>query len=200
MSIDDGKTRAPAEASAPDKICASSLCPSPAWWLWRGVHTRSHLELGRKSPQRQWYFVLRRGRVGRCQACERQRQSLHHDISSKTRRSRHGRRVLHLSVGSGVFGLRSGRIAGAGIQISACQCGEPANIHRSAGCEVACHGADGLRRRQRRTRRQAQMQKRIAAASAIHGATNARIETPTAPANSPVAITGFPNPAVSTLE
>ncbi len=47
-------------------------CFSPAWWLWRSVHTRSHLELGRKSLQRQWYFVLRRGRVGRCQACEKQ--------------------------------------------------------------------------------------------------------------------------------
>ena len=54
--------------------CASnSLCSSPAWWLWRGVQTRSHLELGRKSLQRQWYFVLRRGRVGRCQACEEQK-------------------------------------------------------------------------------------------------------------------------------
>jgi hypothetical protein len=48
------------------------ICFSPAWWLWRSVHTRSHLELGRKSLQRQWYFVLRRGRVGRCQACEKQ--------------------------------------------------------------------------------------------------------------------------------
>ena len=67
-------------------------CPSPAWWLWRGVHTRSHLELGRKSPQRQWYFVLRRGRVGRCQACERQLK-LHSRIS-KTRRCRDARRVL----------------------------------------------------------------------------------------------------------
>ncbi len=38
----------------------------------RGVHTRSHLELGRKSPQRQWYFVFRRGKVGRRQACGRQ--------------------------------------------------------------------------------------------------------------------------------
>src|SRR5215203_6072240 len=53
-------------------LCA--FCFSPAWWLWRSVYTRSHLELGRKSLQRQWYFVLRRGRVGRCQACERQKQ------------------------------------------------------------------------------------------------------------------------------
>ncbi len=48
------------------------LCFSPAWWLWRSVHTRSHLELGRKSLQLQWYFVLRRGRGGRRQACEKQ--------------------------------------------------------------------------------------------------------------------------------
>ncbi len=39
------------------------------WWLWRGGCTRSHSELGRETPQRQWYFVLRRGRVGRCQVC-----------------------------------------------------------------------------------------------------------------------------------
>ena len=37
------------------------------WWLWRGCPTRSHLELGRETPQRRWYFVLRRGRVGRRQ-------------------------------------------------------------------------------------------------------------------------------------
>ena len=37
------------------------------WWLWRGEPTRSHLELGREDPQRRWYCVLRRGRVGRCQ-------------------------------------------------------------------------------------------------------------------------------------
>ncbi len=74
--------------------CASvPFCSSPAWWLWRGVHTRSHLELGRKSPQRQWYYVLRRGRVGRCQACEEQRIPSF-TFPYKTRRSRNGRRVL----------------------------------------------------------------------------------------------------------
>jgi hypothetical protein len=41
----------------------------PTWWLWRGGCTRSHSELGRETPQRRWYFVLRRGRVGRCQVC-----------------------------------------------------------------------------------------------------------------------------------
>lgn len=48
------------------------ICPLPAWWLWRGACTRSHPELGREKPQRRWYFVLRRGRVGRCQACKAQ--------------------------------------------------------------------------------------------------------------------------------
>ena len=37
------------------------------WWLWRGARTRSHPELGRENPQRPWYCVLRRGRVGRRQ-------------------------------------------------------------------------------------------------------------------------------------
>src|SRR6266481_9796433 len=43
----------------------------PLRWLGghsEGQHTRSHPELGRENPQRQWYCVLRRGRVGRCQA------------------------------------------------------------------------------------------------------------------------------------
>ena len=45
--------------------------PTPAllaWWSWRGTKTRSHPELGRQSPKRQWYCALRRGRVGRRQA------------------------------------------------------------------------------------------------------------------------------------
>ena len=45
-------------------------CASPAWWFLRGAPTRSHSELGRENPLRQWYFVSRRGRVGRCQACQ----------------------------------------------------------------------------------------------------------------------------------
>ena len=48
------------------------LCPSPAWWLLRGDQTRSHPELGRQTPQRQWYYVSRPGRVGRRQACQGQ--------------------------------------------------------------------------------------------------------------------------------
>ena len=37
------------------------------WWLWRGCPTRSHPELDRETPQRRWYCVSRRGRVGRRQ-------------------------------------------------------------------------------------------------------------------------------------
>ena len=36
------------------------------------LNTRSHSEHGREMPQRQWYFVLRHGRVGRCQVCQMQ--------------------------------------------------------------------------------------------------------------------------------
>ena len=47
----------------------------PAWLRWSGGYgegfsTRSHPELGRESPQRRWYYVLRRGRVGRRQASQ----------------------------------------------------------------------------------------------------------------------------------
>ena len=44
-------------------------CALPTWWLWRGGCTRSLSEHGRETPLRPWYFVLRRGRVGRCQVC-----------------------------------------------------------------------------------------------------------------------------------
>ncbi len=47
-------------------------CASPAWWPQRGAPTRSHPELGRETPQRQWYCILRCGRVGRRQACKTQ--------------------------------------------------------------------------------------------------------------------------------
>ena len=42
----------------------------PAWWLLQGGSTRSHPELGRQTPSRQWYYVSRPGRVGRRQACK----------------------------------------------------------------------------------------------------------------------------------
>src|SRR3954452_8745414 len=53
-------------------IASQNLCPSPAWWLLQGGQTRSHPELGRQTPQRQWYYVSRPGRVGRRQACQGQ--------------------------------------------------------------------------------------------------------------------------------
>jgi len=61
-------------------------CTLPTWWLWRGGCTRSHSEHGRETPLRQWYFVLRRGRVGRCQVCKAQHlnsEKRHHIIFSK---------------------------------------------------------------------------------------------------------------------
>ncbi len=39
----------------------------------QGDKTRSHPELGRQTPQRQWYSVSRHGRVGRRQACKERR-------------------------------------------------------------------------------------------------------------------------------
>jgi hypothetical protein len=58
------------------------------------LHRRAspQLELGVKSLQRQWYFVLRRGKVGRRQACERQNFS--HDTITPNPLTRNGRRVL----------------------------------------------------------------------------------------------------------
>ncbi len=49
-------------------------CALPTWWLWRGGCTRSLSEHGRETPLRPWYFVSRRGRVGRCQVCQAQLQ------------------------------------------------------------------------------------------------------------------------------
>ena len=37
------------------------------WWLLHEGTTRSHLELGRETLSRQWYFSLSCGRVGHCQ-------------------------------------------------------------------------------------------------------------------------------------
>lgn len=59
-----------ADLSARKTTSFSNLCSSPTWWLWRSGCTRSHSELGRETLQRQWYFVLRHGRVGRCQVCQ----------------------------------------------------------------------------------------------------------------------------------
>ena len=48
-------------------FCESKTLDWMTWWPWRGPPTRSHPELGREKPQRPWYCVLRRGRVGRRQ-------------------------------------------------------------------------------------------------------------------------------------
>jgi hypothetical protein len=56
-------------------------CGRSTWWSQRGARTRSHPELGRENPPRQWYCVLRRGRVGRRQV--RQPRS-RYDSSNKT--------------------------------------------------------------------------------------------------------------------
>ena len=58
-------------------------CASSTWWSWRGGCTRSHSELGRETPQRQWYFVSRRGRVGRRQVYETHDKSSHHKSRRK---------------------------------------------------------------------------------------------------------------------
>ena len=55
-------------ASTSFSICCASL----TWWSLRGGCTRSLSEHGRETPLRQWYFVSRRGRVGRCQVFQRQ--------------------------------------------------------------------------------------------------------------------------------
>ena len=61
------------------KTFAPFLRALPAWWLLQGGQTRSHPELGRQTPSRQWYYVSRPGRVGRCQACQaRKKVSSHH--------------------------------------------------------------------------------------------------------------------------
>ncbi len=61
-----------AKALVPVNLMVSPIPvrPSTTWWLWRGARTRSHPELGRENPQRRWYCVLRRGRVGRRQVFE----------------------------------------------------------------------------------------------------------------------------------
>ena len=69
----------------PTHDCHSFCFPrsSPAWWLLRSDKTRSHPELGRQTLQRQWYYVSRPGRVGRCQACQ-ERTKPHHKPQIKS--------------------------------------------------------------------------------------------------------------------
>ena len=49
-----------------------------------GRTTRSHPELGREIPQRPWYCVLRRGRVGRRQAFNPRRTNTHNTTHDTT--------------------------------------------------------------------------------------------------------------------
>jgi hypothetical protein len=59
------------------------------WWLWRGACTRSHPELGRENPQRPWYCVSRRGRVGRRQVFQPIRFTIGAGWSSPVARQAH---------------------------------------------------------------------------------------------------------------
>jgi hypothetical protein len=70
-----GEIRPLTSVLCPPKSICFIFCPSPAWWLLRSDKTRSHPELGRQTLQRRWYYVSRPGRVGRCQACQGQKNS-----------------------------------------------------------------------------------------------------------------------------
>ena len=59
-------------AVSANKTPASQICSLPTWWSWRGDCTRSHPEHGRETPMRQWYCVLRCGRVGHRQVRKKQ--------------------------------------------------------------------------------------------------------------------------------
>ena len=73
-------------ALLPSNPASQHSCLLPTWWFWRGGCTRSHSEHGRETPQRRWYFVSRRGRVGRCQVC--QMHECKNLLDTKTRRIR----------------------------------------------------------------------------------------------------------------
>ncbi len=79
-------------------VCSarSNACALPTWWFWRGGCTRSHSEHGRETPQRRWYFVLRRGRVGRCQVCKTQENTS--SLINKARTIQTGRRTSHCPI------------------------------------------------------------------------------------------------------
>jgi hypothetical protein len=78
---------------------SSDIRPLPAWWLLQGDQTRSHPELGRQTPQRQWYFVSRRGRVGRRQACKERIFGTNRP-TREPRRPRQTHRARHATPGS----------------------------------------------------------------------------------------------------
>src|SRR5579863_7231911 len=63
----------------------------------RGDQTRSHPELGRQTPQRQWYFVSRHGRVGRRQACQERHSPLTTNPTRHRKQSERHEPTLSLS-------------------------------------------------------------------------------------------------------
>ena len=85
----------------------NNFCFLPAWWLWREARTRSHPELGSENSQRRWYFVLRHGRVGRCQACRKQKSKPQHNVKISSPQSPAG-----TSVPLGSRTIRSARPVG----------------------------------------------------------------------------------------
>ena len=65
-----------------------------------GQYTRSHPELGRENPQRQWYSVLRRGRVGHRQVFQ-EPQTQTHPITVRLRPQGYGA-TRNANLGRGV--------------------------------------------------------------------------------------------------
>ncbi len=100
------RTTSDGEVGFPIGTLSSVVCfpfrSLPAWWLLQGDKTRSHPELGRQTPQRQWYFVSRHGRVGRRQACKERK--------TEVRRRRTGRPLACGSNASSQFTARASRV------------------------------------------------------------------------------------------
>ena len=69
--------------------------------------TRSHPELGRETPQRQWYSVSRRGRVGRCQACKEQDTTTNTNHTTKLFKHKHNKQKQpsEREISGGIFVL-----------------------------------------------------------------------------------------------
>ena len=88
------------------------------WWLWRGACTRSHPELGRENPQRPWYCVSRRGRVGRRQVFQPIRLCTGAGWSSPVARQAHnlkaaGSNPAPATIGSDLLRKSTGTVQGA---------------------------------------------------------------------------------------
>src|SRR5215470_5907824 len=65
----------PIQRPARAKARASSRVVRRPGGHCEGQYTRSHPELGRENPQRRWYSVLRRGRVGHCQVFQEEQHT-----------------------------------------------------------------------------------------------------------------------------